>query len=122
LYQSPARPGDLAAVQELLRRAALPFEDLTAEHLRLFMLIRDASATVGVVGVERFGNDGLLRSLAIDVNHRSRAMARAIVKALEAHAASGGIRRLYLLTATAQDFFAKHGYTVVPRGSDPDQH
>jgi amino-acid N-acetyltransferase len=32
----------------------------------------------------------------------------------------GGIRRLYLLTATTQDFFAKHGYAVVPRGSVPE--
>ena len=43
-----------------------------------------------------------------------------LVDALEARAHAAGIRTLYLLTTTAEGFFARRGYACAERTSVPD--
>jgi N-acetylglutamate synthase-like GNAT family acetyltransferase len=44
---------------------------------------------------------------------------RALLEAIESDAASHGIHDLYLLTTTAADYFARHGFVTIPRGQAP---
>jgi amino-acid N-acetyltransferase len=60
---SPASPGDLPSVRELLARCDLPAEDLRPSHLDHFVLCRDGGRLVGTVGLEPLGEVALLRSL-----------------------------------------------------------
>lgn len=113
-----ARPSDLAEVTSLLAACALPHEDLTPSHLALFQIIRRRTL-VAVVGLECFGDDGLVRSLAVTPEWRGQKLGRDLVAAVESSARQSGVRNLYLLTLTAQEFFAKRGYQVTDRPTLP---
>lgn len=56
-----------------------------------------------------------LAGLVVDHAHRGRGIGRALVAAIEAHAASMGVERLYLYTWEARDFYAGLGWVVVER-------
>jgi amino-acid N-acetyltransferase len=114
-----SRP-DLATVRRLLTAARLPTEDLTDGHLEHFFHAADVSRPLGVVGVELFGELGLLRSLVVRDESRASGVGSALVKRVEDYARSRGVRDLYLLTTTAQAFFAARGYRVAPRDQVPE--
>ena len=110
---------DLPEIVSLLTTAGLPVADLTASSQVEFLVARRAERLVGVVGLERFGEVGLLRSLAVGAEHQRQGLGLALTRALEAHAASTGISSLVLLTETASEFFRHHGYEVIPRAGAP---
>ncbi|MBW3572881.1 MAG: GNAT family N-acetyltransferase [Gemmatimonadetes bacterium] len=114
-----AYPSDLDAIVRLLADAALPHHDLTPEHLRHFLVLRDADGISGAVGMEAAGDAGLLRSLAVSADRRGQGLASRLVDALEAYARAAGIRTLYLLTTTAEGFFARRGYARAERSAVP---
>ena len=116
----PACPADFAPIVRLLDDAHLPHADLTPEHLAHFLVLRDGDAIVGVVGMEVRGDAGLLRSLAVAADRRGAGLAARLVDALEARARAAGIRTLYLLTTTAEGFFARRGYAPADRATVPD--
>ena len=120
MVPEPARDLDFPAVIRLLEDAGLPHADLTPGHLAHFLVLREADAIVGVVGMEARGDAGLLRSLAIAADRRGGGLAARLVDALEARARAFGIRTLYLLTTTAEGFFARRGYASADRGAVPD--
>jgi amino-acid N-acetyltransferase len=63
---------------------------------------------------------GLLRSLTVRADRRGGGWAARLVDALEARARTSGIRTLYLLTTTADGFFARRGYAPADRAFVPD--
>ena len=54
-----------------------------------------------------------LAGLVVDPDHRNKGIGRALVAAIEAHAASIGVEKLYLYTWQARDFYAGLGWAVV---------
>lgn len=114
------RPGgsaDLPRLLALLEREGLPIADLTS-NARLEFWVLDASESfAGVVGLERFGADGLLRSLAVSPEFRRRGLGSRLVERLESDAHAEGVKRLVLLTETAEAFFRRRGYQRVDRSS-----
>jgi len=54
-----------------------------------------------------------LAGLVVDRDHRNQGIGRALVAAIEAHAASIGVERLYLYTWEARDFYSGLGWMVV---------
>jgi N-acetylglutamate synthase-like GNAT family acetyltransferase len=143
-----ARPDELAAIRGCLEVAKLPSNDIGVAHLRHFLVAhalpaidriaaealtggaRPVSAAsdenpprggamLGVVGLESDGSVGLLRSLCVAAAHRGAGIGDALVQAIEAHASKQGIAQLFLLTTTAEHFFARRGYAVIPRGDAP---
>ena len=106
---------DLSAVSQLLTSAGLPTADLTsARELRTWVL-EDKSSIVGVIALERFGCDALLRSLAVAPEYRKRGFGKELVMRLEHDAQANGITQLVLLTETAEPFFRGLGYIVTDR-------
>jgi amino-acid N-acetyltransferase len=120
MLPEPARSTDFSAIVRLLDDAGLPHADLTPEHLAHFLVLREGGAIVGVVGMEVRGDAGLLRSLAVAADRRGGGWAARLVAALEARARTLGIRTLYLLTTTAEGFFARRGYEPADRAAVPD--
>lgn len=116
-----AHPEDLAQIVALLRAAQLPSDDLAATMLGHFLVLResDSRSVGGVIGLEPHAQAALLRSLAIAPAQRGGGQGGALVKALEVKARTSGIRDLFLLTTTAEKFFARLGYAVVPREAAP---
>ena len=116
---APARPEDFAAIVALLAECGLPYADLIPERLPLFEVAKQGLAVNGIGAVERFGEHGLLRSLAVAAPYRERGLATRLVSALEADARRSGVVALYLLTSSAEAFFRNRGYRVIARSEVP---
>lgn len=111
---------DKQEVLDLLTGAELPVEDLTDEILKNFMVARGKdNSIIGVVGIEIFQENGLLRSLAVQPAYRGKGLGRQLTRKIESLARSNGIKTLYLLTITAADFFPKFEYQVIQRERAP---
>jgi len=106
-------------VEALLTGADLPVSDLSSRGDLDLLGIRDGGRLVGVVGIEVYGNVGMLRSLAVEPARRNTGLGVRLVSDAETRAAEQGVKTLYLLTTTAARFFAKHGYVAVPRSEAP---
>lgn len=114
-----AQPGDLPAIAQILGDAGLPSSDIEPSHLPDFIVLEKDNEIVGCIGIERYGADALLRSLAVDASRRGIGQGRHLVKAIEAHAAQSGVSRLFLLTTCASGFFEDHGYRAIERSAAP---
>jgi len=114
---TPLEPASLEEVKALLQANGLPVSDLTAE-VRL-LGERQEGRLVGVVGLEACSGVGLLRSLAVESSRRGGGLGSELVAALERLAGGEGITDLYLLTTTAETFFARCGYRRLSRESAP---
>ena len=114
----PSTTTDQTAIRGLLHGSRLPVDDLDTAAID-FIVATDATGLIGVVGLEPFGSAGLLRSLAVRDEHRGRGIGEHMVSAIEARAASLGLRQLVLLTETAAPFFAKRGYAAIARNQAP---
>ena len=112
-------PRDEIALSILLQTCDLSTEDITAEMLEHFLTAHADKHLVGSAGLEAYGEAGLLRSLAVDEPHRGTGLGKRLVEALEEHAKEAGVRELYLLTTTAEDFFAGLGYRRITREEAP---
>jgi amino-acid N-acetyltransferase len=113
-----ARP-PLAGAVALLASARLPTEDLTADHCEHFFFTGPGEAPAGLVGLELLGEVALLRSLVVSAPRRGQGDGLALLNHAETHARLQGVRTLYLLTTTAEEFFARHGYRRADRESAP---
>lgn len=107
------------AVRSLLTAANLPAADLP-DDLEHFLGCGAPESPDGVVGLELYGRDALLRSLVVSPAMRGRGCGKALVDAVESYARDAAVQRMFLLTETAEPFFASLDYLVAPRESAPD--
>jgi amino-acid N-acetyltransferase len=114
-----AAPDDHARIVALLMQAGLPAADITQDGLRDFIVALDAGEVIGAVGLERYGDHGLLRSVVAAPEWRGHGLGAALVDAVEARARALGVRSLSLLTETAAPFFAARGYAEIERSLAP---
>jgi amino-acid N-acetyltransferase len=112
----PTRPG----ATRLLESAGLPTSDLDDAQLQHFFFIGTETVPIGLVGLELYGEHALLRSLVVAPSARDGGAGTALVAHAEAHALSQGARDVYLLTTTAEDFFARRGYVRIGREAAPE--
>lgn len=103
----------------MLAEAGLPTDDLSPRLLANFFFVGDARRPDGVVGLEYLGDQALIRSLAVHPDARGRGLGAALLAHAEQRARAHGIATLYLLTDTAERFFAAHGYLRVARERAP---
>lgn len=115
-----ATPGDLPAIQSLLKANALPFEDLTPEHLHDFIVLSQTSRVLGAIGMEREGKKALVRSLAVEPSMHSRGLGGRLLELIESRARDEGVEDLYLLTTSATGFFSLYGYERIERSDVPE--
>ncbi len=116
----PAQSSDLVVAKAWLSAEGLPTDDLTIAHMDAFIVATQASKPVGMIGIEKFGEVGLLRSLIVNSACRGAGLGARLVAALELTARSEHIDELWLLTIDADPFFARHGYVVAERDNAPD--
>ena len=103
----------------LLEAAGLPVSDLTDAILEHFFFAGSDRSPTGLVGVELYGADALLRSLVIGPSERSKGLGSALAQHIEDYAASRRVRSIYLLTTTAEAFFRRLGYERTERSKAP---
>ena len=116
-----ANAEDLAFVRTLLADGALPNSDVDDSGRIRFLIADDADGhPAACIGLEAYGSEALLRSLAVSRARRGQGVGCALVVAAEDTARAMGVSRLYLLTTTARDFFLRVEYDVINRVDAPD--
>ncbi len=111
-------PGDEAALRALLTAAALPSADVAVSR-QDYVLALSSGRLVGSVGLEAYGDDGLLRSFAVADDLRGAGLGSALYERIVAHAALCGVRTAYVLTTTAERFCVRRGFERIDRASIP---
>lgn len=114
------RSTDLPALKALLDNSGLPSSDLSEQHLDQFIVLAQANRVAGSVGLEIRGDDALLRSLAVETMMRGEGLGARLLELIEERARDQGVRRLYLLTTSADTFFKYHGYEHAERDNVPE--
>lgn len=115
----PATPEDRDAALASLRGAELPTEGMEDRFPDGYLVAEAMGRVVGVGGLERYGEHGLLRSLAVDPRWRGRGIGKAVTSGLVERATADGLKAVYLLTTTADAYLARMGFHRVDRGEAP---
>jgi amino-acid N-acetyltransferase len=113
-----AEPAEEEAIRKLLIDADLPAEDF-ARHLQHFLVAKQSGALIGVIGLESYGEFGLLRSLVVAFPYRGQGLGQKLCEKVFSYAHELGIKELYLLTTTAEKFFPKLGFNTIDRNNVP---
>ncbi|HEY0190421.1 MAG TPA: UDP-N-acetylmuramate--L-alanine ligase [Kofleriaceae bacterium] len=113
----PARREDMAAVAEVLASVELE-EPARVEQAPSFFVLVNEDGIVGCVSLEVLGDDAVLRALAVNPKFRGAGYGWMLADMAVSQARWRGVRRIYLLTENASDFFAaKFGFRVVDRST-----
>jgi amino-acid N-acetyltransferase len=102
----------------LLADAALPLAG-AEEHLERFLLALRGDTLLGCAALERYGHDGLLRSVAVAAEARGQGLGQALVRELVECAGREGVHTITLLTTTAATYFPRFGFRAIARAAAP---
>jgi amino-acid N-acetyltransferase len=101
-------------IRALLEEARLHTESLGGTITEFFLAEEDG-VIIGVAGFEYYGDDALLRSVAVQSANRNKGTGSAMIDWMISRAKEKHLKRLVLLTNTAKRFFEKKGFSVIDR-------
>jgi amino-acid N-acetyltransferase len=120
LHLRPAGEGDRPSVTGLLAEAKLAALDDAAQFGLQYVLALDPEGRLaGMAGLEIYGSDALLRSVAVAPSVRSNGLGRRLTEDRLAWAAARGIRQAFLLTTDARTYWERFGFVEVGRSDAP---
>lgn len=111
-----AEQADYNRVMRLLESASLPTVGV-AGHFGNFLVAETGGRVIGAIGLELYDDVGLLRSAVVDSSEQSKGVGSVLYNTLIDHAKQLGVRRLILLTNTAEGYFAKRGFKKIDPNS-----
>lgn len=116
----PASGGDLDAIKQLLGGSLLPSRDVGGAHQR-FIAASERGRIIGCAGLQVAGQNGLVRSMAVHWTRRNAGLGSRLHERLLFEAVLSDVRTLYVVTSTAEDFFAGHGFrNIAPEAVPPE--
>lgn len=83
--------------------------------MKNFFVAQKDGQLVGCAGIEIYDNIGLIRSVAVHPSSQGRGLGRMLVNTVQKFSVEKGLKKIYLLTETAEKFFSKQSYAVIPR-------
>ncbi|MBS1653339.1 MAG: GNAT family N-acetyltransferase [Bacteroidetes bacterium] len=110
---------DLDKIVELLEKLSLPTTDLKASAVDFIIAESETGELAGCIGLEQYGAEGLLRSLAVEPGYRNLGIANELLTRLYALSKEKGVTKLHLLTTTADSYFKARRFTVSERAGAP---
>lgn len=113
-----ATAADVAELRRLMVGSGLPAEDLE-QHLRVFRVVERDGGLIACAAVERHGSDGYLRSVAVAAEHRGAGLGAQLTDEILGAAAAESLRAVWLMTLTADRYFALHGFARASREEAP---
>ena len=115
----PATSSDLTAVQSLLRDASLPLDGVEDFFPGNYAVGERAGMVVGAIGVERYGDYGLLRSAVVTETERGSGLGARLTRERLDWGRAQNMRSIYLLTTRAAPFFERIGFARIDRHEVP---
>ena len=115
----PLDPGE-ADLRDLLGACQLPVSDIGCSEQVFWGVRPRAGPLIGCIALELCGADAILRSLAVASNWRQQGVAKQLLDSAVAGGRQRNLRTLYLLTETAESYFARHGFQLVARDQVPE--
>ncbi len=106
-------------ILSLLQASALPFSDILWENTHFWTAHRGAEM-LGCIGLEKYGNKGLLRSFAVEPGSRNKGIGGKLLQQLLEAAPGLELQEIYLLTTTAEAYFSQKGFSPINRADTPD--
>jgi amino-acid N-acetyltransferase len=101
------------------RKLTLSMENTNVTHLhegfQFLGFWRQRKMLIGSVGMERYGLGALPRSLAVAPAYRGQGLGRTLVERLLQATREQGMKRIFLRTESAPEFFPKFGFRHIPR-------
>ncbi len=114
-----AIPKDLEKIIPLLSKYNLPTTDLDQNDMHNFLICTSENEIIGTIGLERYGEFALLRSLCVEEIHRNYGIGSILVNNIFKSLNSLALSSIYLLTTTADNFFFKFGFQKIDRSNAP---
>lgn len=108
----PATHDDLERIKGLLESASLPTLGVT-EHVHHFLVAEQDGVIAGVIGLEVYGETALLRSAVVASEQQNKGIGTSLYTGNLEQAQRLGVKRLILLTNTAQEYFARKGFRKI---------
>ncbi len=112
-------PDQISIVAQILKQNDLPIDDIHNPSIQLFVAIYNKEI-IGVVGVEKYDNISLLRSLAVLDSYKGEGVGKQLIHYFEDWCESKSVEQIYLLTTTADQYFLKYGFQNVKRDLVPE--
>ncbi|WP_257348075.1 GNAT family N-acetyltransferase [Pseudalkalibacillus decolorationis] len=114
-----AEPTDAPSIKQFVTQAGLSSEGID-ECIRSFVILEtDKKKMAGTVGLERYGKNGLIRSLVLDKDYSSEELLLRLLTSVLRHAEQQGIEKAYLLTRVTTIFhtlgFTETAHEHVPQ-------
>lgn len=116
-FQS-AFPTDWNEIRNLLTANRLPVQG-ALNHLSNFVVATENGRVVGAIGLEVYGDIGLLRSLVVASHMRGKSIAKRLIKHMIAQSRSRQLSALYLITGSADPLFERYGFEKMARADMP---
>lgn len=110
-----ATTADVEWIISLLRNANINDRGVD-KHLHRFLVVEDpaqSNSRVGTVGLEVYGEQGLLRSFVMESESWNATAGLQLIGVVLAYTGRLGLRNIYLLTGMAQTIFEHFGFREV---------
>lgn len=107
-----AKVSDLPGIFGLLRDSGLPF-DGSAQDLSHFFVVKEGREIIGCAGLEVHGKVGLLNSFAVKKEQQGQGLGKTLINRMFDLARNKGLKKIYLLTIEASQYFSKFGFEQV---------
>ena len=117
-----ATQADLDSIQNLLTLVNLPFEGVK-EHISNFFVYKDkqSNSVNGCIGLELYSRYALLRSAAVHPENQGQGIGKKLTEKIISHAIEIGVEKIFLITNTAENYFKKKGFTIIPMSKVPEE-
>ena len=109
----------LQLVSKVLEKEALCYDDLNQFNGEIVEVYDEIGDLNGFYGLEICHEDVILRSVVILQSFRKKGLGHKIVDHAIQNATRKNLKTMYLLTTTAENFFAKIGFEVTDRSQVP---
>jgi len=107
------RTTERQAARRLILTSGLPSQGL--DDVELWCVKAGSRRLLGVAGLETWGRQGLLRSVAVENKHRKAGVGTSLVRQVISEARKKRMREVYLITETALSFFDRLGFKAIDR-------
>ncbi|OEH85428.1 hypothetical protein BHU72_04885 [Desulfuribacillus stibiiarsenatis] len=120
-----AKQNDMIYMEQLLEKAKLNKAGI-AEHIENFLVVEDLRPEarphiVGMVGLEVYGECGILRSLVLRSESWNSRVGVELIALIVSYGWRLGLKKIYLMTSNSQSFFEYWGFKEIAWNKVPDE-